>query len=268
MNKSLLILLVTLFSLLFTVSLAQAQTAAVDSVDIQFDCTDLTVTWSHSSGTESGVIFIDAVTLDFILLETFDEPSASYTLHFDPPRSLGAPIFVDVGIFDELGELIAETILTVTCTLDPEPTPESTPEPEPEPPVEPTSIPFPCSVDGRLTFALCQPLVVYPVASESGNGWSIYLVRRGAEDGEFMLHVSPETLAALPDDVAENCTIASSPNGEVVVYLLTSGQYLISTGPDEEGKVFTYLFNRVGSPPVSISTSMTGMPPALLPSCV
>lgn len=251
MNKRLLTLLIIVLSLLFTIPLAQAQPPAppVDSVDLQMVCgsSSLTVTWSHPSGIGSSILIANYATLEIVYQEVFRTPSASVTIPLSQPLDKSVELSFLIIVVDS--NTFYLSTLDQTCT-------------------DPISLSFPCASDGRLTFALCQPLVVYPLVSEGGNGWTIYLVRRGAEGGEFIMHLPAETFAALPDEVATNCTIASSDSGEVVVYLLTSGQYLISIGPDEEGKVFTYLFNRLSSPPVSIETSVTGMPPEILPSCV
>lgn len=248
MNMRLVMLLVTVFALLFTIPLAQAQTSEVDFVDVHMVCgsSSLTLTWSHSSGMGSAILIVDYATVELIYQGVFQTPSGSVTVALSQPLDPSITLSFLLIVVD--GQAFAVSTFDQTCT-DP-------------------SVAFPCAADGRLTAALCQPLVVYPLTTEGGAGWTVYLFRRGAESGEFIMNIPAETFAALPAQVAANCTIASSSSGEVVAYKLTSGQYLISTGPDEEGKVFTYLFEGLSSPPVSIDTYVSGMPPEILPSCV
>ena len=252
MSRRLLILLVTLALLLFAAPLAQAQppTPPVQSVDVQFYCGSgsLPVSWSHPTGIGSAILIVDFANLQIVHQETFTTPSASVTVALDPLLDRATVLSFLIIVVD--GNAAYVSTFDLACSDAPAP------------------VSFPCAADGRLTYALCQPLVVYPLASDVGTGWTVYLFRRGAEDGEFVFDIPAQTFAALPDEVPQNCTIASSPSGEVVAYLLSSGQYLISTGPDEEGKVFSYLFDNVNAAPVNIETSVTGMPPELLPSCV
>lgn len=258
MNKRLVVAIIMGLLLLLAVPLVQAgdcgcpEVPPVKSVDIEFACDKLTVTWSHSEGTESGIILINGDTYDFIVLEYFSEPSATYTYTFSPPLSKTTPIIVDIGIFDELGELIAETVIIVNCG---------------DQPTEGVDDGIPDCTDGRLTYTLCQPLVIYPVESDDGVGMTIYLVSRGSDVGQFMLYIPAETFEALPDEIPANCTIDSSEDGRVVVYRLTSGEYQVSVGPDEEGKVFAYIFTDLTSAPVRIDTVIPGLKPEILPSC-
>lgn len=71
--------------------------------------------------------------------------------------------------------------------------------------------------------------------------------------GQPLLYVSNETLLALPDFPAENLLIATSADGLVNVYKLTTGEYQVNIGPLDEGKVYTYIFD--GIPPTHVSTS-------------
>lgn len=257
MNKRLVVAIIMGLLLLLAVPLVQAgdcgcpEVPPVKSVDIEFACDKLTVTWSHSEGTESGIIIVNGDTFDLIVLEFFEGSSGSYTITFDPPLAKTTNLFIDIGIFaDE--ELIAESMLMVNCSDVPTNLDDSLPD---------------CT-DGRLTYTLCQPLVVYPVISDDGVGMTIYLVSRGSDVGQFMLYIPAETFEALPDQVPANCTIDSSEDGRVVVYRLTSGEYQVSVGPDEEGKVFAYIFTDLTSAPVRIDSVISGLKPEILPACI
>jgi hypothetical protein len=114
----------------------------------------------------------------------------------------------------------------------------------------------------------CDRLAVYPLVSDTGVGLTIYTLSRGSNDGHFALYLPEEQFESLPETVAANCTIAHSEDETVVVYLLTSGQIQINVGPDDEGKVFVYIFDDLLSAPTRTDTYMAGQRPQILPSCV
>lgn len=258
MNKRIIVFALLMLLMLVMVSLAQAQDCgcvpeeyAVANVNVDFACDKLTVSWSHPVGLGSIVVFgtIDDV-LDFQLI---GGSSGTYTWDFNPPASpddVFAIVILILGETEDGGELLAAAALEINCG-DTQEEDDGLPE---------------CG-DGRVTYTLCQPLAVFPMNTEDGIGWSIYMVSRGSDEGQFMLYIPAATFDSLPDEVPANCTIAHSESGEVVVYLLTSGQYQINIGPDEEGKVFAYIFDDLNSAPVRIDTMVSGMLPEILPAC-
>lgn len=250
MNKRLLILVMTGLLLLLAVPLLQAGCGCpgeIDNVNIRFSCKELNISWSHGSGIASVILVVDFEALEIIEQRVFSSRSGSVSVDFDPPFSKSKTLSVLIIVTD--GSNVYQHDEDIDCTNGSTPT-------------------WNCA-DGRLTFTLCQPLVIYPVVSEDGIGLTMYLVARDSEGaGEFMLYIPAETFDDLPDQVAENCTIDSSENGQVVAYLLNSGQYQVNVGPDEEGKVFAYIFNDLASPPVKIDTYIGGQPPDILSSCI
>lgn len=249
MNKRLLLVLLTGLFLLLAVPLVQAGGCGcpnqdeIDNVLSYFDCETLTISWSHSSGIGSAILVVDFSTLTLIEQKTFGGASGSITVNFSPALSQSTVLSVLIIVVDGADSYVSD--FDIDCV------PEVTG----------------CS-DGRLTQTLCEPLAVYPVESEDGLGISIYKVSRGSDAGEFMLYIPAEVFDSLPDEVAANCTIASSADGEVVVYLLTSGQYQINVGPDEEGKVFAFIFDDWRSAPVQTDSYFSSATPEILPACI
>ena len=254
MKKHWLIVAVTGLLLLLAVPLTLAgsdcgcpEEDAVDSVQIQFQCDKLNVRWSHGSGDES-VILVGTLS-ELLNLKFYESPSGSFSMDFDPPFSTETTLLIIIVIIDEGEEEVAFSYFEVNCGEDDDQKIRG-------------------CLDGRLTFDLCQPLVVYPLVSDDGVGWNVYLVSQDEGIGHFMFYVPAETFDALPDEVAENCTIDHSDNGQVVLYRLSSGQYQINVGPDHEGKHFVYIFNDLLSAPVSVDTFISGLLPEVLPSCI
>lgn len=56
------------------------------------------------------------------------------------------------------------------------------------------------------------------------------------------LYISPEDLAALPDEPGRNTLVDQTADGYVKIYKLTTGEYQANIGPDGEGKIFVYVF--------------------------
>ena len=249
MNKRLLVIILTGLFLLLAVPLVQAGGCGcphmdeIDEVSSYFDCETLTISWSHSTGIGSAILVVDFSTLTLIEQDVFNGPSGSITVNFSPALSQSTVLSVLIIVIDGADSYISD--FDIDCV------PEVS-----------------GCTDGRLNQTLCEPLAVYPLESEDGLGINIYKVSRGSDVGEFMLYIPAEVFASLPDEVAENCTIASSDNGEVVVYLLSSGQYQINVGPDEEGKVFAYIFDDWRSAPVRTDSYISGATPEILPACI
>ncbi len=249
MHKRFLIAFMTGLLLLLAVPLLQAGCGCpdeIDNVNIRFSCKELNVSWSHGSGTDSAILVVNYDTVELIAERIYSSPSGSLSVDFDPPFKKSHTLSILIIVVDSADFYVHTE--DVNCT-------DSSPE-------------WTCT-DGRLTFTLCQPLVIYPVVSEDGVGLTMYLVPRDSEGvGEFMLYIPAERFDELPDEAAANCTIDHSENGQVVAYLLSSGQYQVNAGPDEEGKVFAYIFDNLTSPPVQIDTYIAGQPPEILPPCI
>jgi hypothetical protein len=250
MNKRLLIMIFTGFFLLLAVPLVEAGCGCsnpdeIDTVNAYFDCETLTISWSHSSGIGSAILIVDYSTLTLIKQKVVNSASGSVEINFSPALSQSTVLSVLIIVVDGPDFYISE--FDIDCVQE----------------VEVTG----CT-DGRLNQTLCEPLAVYPVESEDGLGITVYKVSRGSDVGEFALYIPAEVFSSLPDEVAENCTLASSEDGEVVVYLLSSGQYQINVGPDEEGKVFVYIFDDWRSAPVQTDSYISGATPEILPACI
>lgn len=250
MNKRLLVIVMTGLLLLLAVPLLEAGGCGcpdeIDNVSVQFSCDNLRISWSHGTGIGSAILVVDYAKLQLITQQVFNAPSGSISINFDPPLAKSTALSVLIIVVDGADSYVSDFDVKCADEVDT----------------------YTC-VDGRLTYTLCQPLVVYPVRSDDGVGLTMYLVPRDTEGiGEFKLYIPAETLDALPDQVAANCTIDSSEDGQVVAYLLASGQYQISAGPDEEGKVFDYIFNDLSSSPTTINTYISGQVPDVLPSCI
>lgn len=120
--------------------------------------------------------------------------------------------------------------------------------------------------DGRTNINVCEPLAIYPLVSEAGTGMIIYSTPRGSNFGVFELAIPAEALQALPTAISEACVVDASDDGDVVVYLLTTGEIQINIGPDEEGKVFVFRYAAFpGQPELETFIGETALPTE--PSC-
>ncbi|MBN2472468.1 MAG: hypothetical protein JXN59_17205 [Anaerolineae bacterium] len=85
-------------------------------------------------------------------------------------------------------------------------------------------------VDGRLNnFDMAAPVAVYPQAFANGVGMRFYAINSAGE-GTLTLEVTPEMIAAVPDQPAENTLIASTPDGSIALYRLTTGEFQVNAG--------------------------------------
>lgn len=88
----------------------------------------------------------------------------------------------------------------------------------------------PLFTDGRICWN--RDYVVY-TPQDAG----IHVYRTEGRTGVLQVYASPEQLAALPAQPAQNTLIAE--RGGYALYKLTTGEYQLNVGPDFEGKVFT-----------------------------
>lgn len=104
--------------------------------------------------------------------------------------------------------------------------------------------------DGRLNIQSAD-VVLYPNGS---SGLDVYGVNADGS-GFLVFSVSGAELAALPDCPATNTLIAANDpaNPTIALYKLTSCQYQLNVGPDQDGKVYVYIFDTI--PPTTIYTS-------------
>lgn len=248
MPKRLIVVLMTVFFLLLAVPFAEAGCGCpdeVDNVSVLLDCSRLSLSWSHGVGIGSAVLVVDFSTLQILGDGIFNSASGSISVNFDPPLADNTTVSILIIVIDGNGDAYFWD-QDFNCT--------------------PQFIPM-CD-DGRLTRTLCEPLAIYPVVSDDGTGIIIYRVVRGSDIGEFMLNIPAEVFDNLPESVDENCTIDSSEDGEVVVYLLSSGEYQVNVGPDEEGKHFVYIFNTLDAAPTRVETFISGLSPQILAPCI
>ncbi|MEZ4672033.1 MAG: hypothetical protein R3E39_29360 [Anaerolineae bacterium] len=93
--------------------------------------------------------------------------------------------------------------------------------------------------DGRINYLHCDKIAMYAVADDGSFALDVLIVDhlvvpRGA------VFVSAADLDALPAKPETNTLIAVSPDGLVVFYKLSSGEYQVNYGPDEDNKVFVF----------------------------
>ncbi len=85
-------------------------------------------------------------------------------------------------------------------------------------------------VDGRLNnFDMAAPVAVYPHAFASGVGLRFYAINSAGE-GAPVLEVTPEMIAAVSGQPAENTLIASTLDGSIALYRLTTGEFQVNAG--------------------------------------
>lgn len=249
---------ITLFILLMAIPSALAGCVEdcdfeVETVNIDVDCDAISISWSHPTGTDSGVVVVGADILDPFIEDIRTGNSGSVSHDFMPDLEDGDELLVVVVILNELEEeLIAISFFEIIVDCD-------------EASVADDEFVSLCP-DGRITYTSCDPLIIYPVITGDGVGWTIYTTERADNMGNFKLYIAAEDFEALPTTSEQNCTIASSDDGTVVVYLLTTGEYQVNVGPDEEGKVFSFIFFDLVGPPSSMDSYVGGLP-ATLPAC-
>jgi hypothetical protein len=117
--------------------------------------------------------------------------------------------------------------------------------------------------DGRTNINLCEPLAVYPVESDDGIGMVIYAVTRGDDIGDWMLYVPAEDMAQLGEG---QCLLATSGDGFVTVFWM-NGTMLVYAGPDDEGKVFVFIYHSFPGVP-SFETYFGSAPDLAFPNCI
>ena len=90
--------------------------------------------------------------------------------------------------------------------------------------------------DGRINaYDAAAPVVVYPQTTDAGTGLVFY-----ATDGTIVMTVSPQELAAAPDD-PESPFIVAEANG-VILSRIPGGQWQVNA-PQYNGKVYIMIFD-------------------------
>lgn len=104
--------------------------------------------------------------------------------------------------------------------------------------------------DGRLNIKSAD-VVLYP---NGHDGIDVYGVDEDS-NGFLVFSVGKAELNALPDCPATNILIAANDpaNPTIALYKLTTCQYQLNIGPDQDGKVSVYIFDTV--PPTTFYTS-------------
>lgn len=252
-------------------------TTEVDSASASSDCDVVSGSWSHFFGDFTWVSIYPEGGGPPLHTQRFNGNAGTFNFDLSPDLADGTIIRVEIEVFADFDISIDKTSFYKR---------DSSVEGLP-PPVARSRFDVTCSeiaevmvvipqaeavqylcADGRLTYTLCDPLVVYNVVSDDGVGLIMYTSSRDSDGlGEFKLEIPAETFASLPANPDANCTIASSDDGTVVVYLLTTGEIQIDAGPDEESKVFSYIFADLVTPPTSINSFISEGTPEILPSC-
>jgi len=93
--------------------------------------------------------------------------------------------------------------------------------------------------DGRLNkFDNGNPVVVYGQDMDGGRGLVVY-----SPDGQLLLAVTPEEIAAVPKCPDTNTLIASNDTGVALYRLAESCAYQINAPTGEAGKTYVLIFN-------------------------
>lgn len=101
--------------------------------------------------------------------------------------------------------------------------------------------------DGRINTNLCEPVAIYPIVDEDDIHMVIYNVESGDDEGELSLFVDAEILSGVPDDNEYPIELARSTDNFAILYWMPDGNYVVSAGPDFEGKVFLFTFSEFPS---------------------
>jgi hypothetical protein len=96
----------------------------------------------------------------------------------------------------------------------------------------------PLGVDGRFCFGAGETAAaLYAV----GDGFQVYGVS-SQDTGWLALNITADALDELPAMLEQNLRVATSKDGKIAFYKLTSGEYQINVGPDLEGKTHVCTF--------------------------
>ncbi len=96
--------------------------------------------------------------------------------------------------------------------------------------------------DGRL--------IDLPNSAVYANEQGIFVYSANGQSGFLSAVIGADELAGYPEQPEENTLLASSLDGYIHIYLLTTGEYQINIGPDAEGKVIVIIFT--GLPPTNV----------------
>ncbi|MGJ3239313.1 MAG: hypothetical protein ACFE0Q_11450 [Anaerolineae bacterium] len=98
-------------------------------------------------------------------------------------------------------------------------------------------------VDGRLNrFDFAGAFVIYPHEDISGEQGLIFY--DWYDDNRALLVVSADEIDAIPENPETNTLIASSADGRVSLYRLTTGEFQ-AQGPTQNGKTYVVIFDRL-----------------------
>lgn len=111
--------------------------------------------------------------------------------------------------------------------------------------------------DNRINRYNCGPVAIYPVATDAGYDLVVYQITPTGQ-GVFLFSVSAGDLAALPSHPAAPVLVAADPNGFAALYWLPSNEYQIVAGPDDEGKMFKFIFTEFPGEEPRLITYMAG----------
>jgi len=95
----------------------------------------------------------------------------------------------------------------------------------------------PGNYDGRVS-----GYGTFGAAYVNSDGAFVYRIGEDSK-GYLMAAVRPSDLEGLPERPEENIPLSVSADGRFAIYKLTSGEYQINIGPDDEGKVEVIVFS-------------------------
>jgi hypothetical protein len=96
--------------------------------------------------------------------------------------------------------------------------------------------------DGRLNTA-CDLVAIYALEDFEGTHMQVWYVLPGdGSNGQFAFMLYQDELDALPDNPDEPMLIASSEDNFVNLYWLPDNSFMLTAGPDAEGKTRVFTF--------------------------
>lgn len=95
----------------------------------------------------------------------------------------------------------------------------------------------PGNYDGRVS-----GYGTFGAAYINSDGAFVYRIGEDSK-GYLMASITPEDVEGLPERPEENIPLSVSADNRFAIYKLTSGEYQINIGPDDEGKVEVIVFS-------------------------
>ncbi len=99
--------------------------------------------------------------------------------------------------------------------------------------------------DGRLYAGEDLPVVIYPNLDRNGNPFLEFYTFYQPDRSRLTLRVTAQTIANLPANPTSPVLVGTTRDGLATLYYLPSREFQVNYAPNDEGKVFVVIFDRI-----------------------